>query len=135
MWQVVNGGGTAAGQGISGFDLAGKTGTAQVVALGKDSGARKDHSWFVSFAPAWKPEIAMITLIENAGFGGKFAAPATRNVYQTYIASERARLQGWGDPATTDSAAAANGNANANNGAPANAAAANGKSERTFQHR
>ncbi len=92
MWQVVNGGGTAGGQGIEGFDLAGKTGTAQVIGLGKDSGARKDHSWFVSFAPAYKPEVAMVALIENAGFGGKFAAPASRNVYLTYLEHERARL-------------------------------------------
>lgn len=92
MWAVVNGGGTAGGQGISGFELAGKTGTAQVVQLGKDRGAQRDHSWFVSFAPAYKPEVAMVTLIENAGFGGKFAAPASRQVYLNYLAHGRTKL-------------------------------------------
>src|SRR5919112_950239 len=86
MWAVVNEDGTGGAARIPGFDVAGKTGTAQVVGLGKDTGKNKDHSWFVSYAPAWKPEIAMIALIENVGFGGKFAAPAVHNIYGTYLA-------------------------------------------------
>jgi penicillin-binding protein 2 len=90
MWAVVNeGGGTGGAARIPGFDVAGKTGTAQVVGLGKDTGKNKDHSWFVSYAPAFKPEIAMIALIENVGFGGKFAAPAVHNVYETYYQKTR----------------------------------------------
>ncbi len=89
MWGVVNNGGTGAGIKMAGFDIAGKTGTAQVVGLGKDVGANKDHSWFVSYAPAYKPEIAMIALIENVGFGGKFAAPAVRKVYDVYYRKTR----------------------------------------------
>ncbi len=54
MWGVVNGGGTGAGITIPGFEIAGKTGTAQVAVLGKDVGAKKDHAWFVSFAPAYQ---------------------------------------------------------------------------------
>ncbi|MDT7603430.1 MAG: penicillin-binding protein 2 [Acidobacteriota bacterium] len=84
MWQVVNNGGTGTAVKIDGMDIAGKTGTAQVVSLGKDVGANKDHSWFVSYAPAFKPEIATVALIENVGFGGKFAAPATRQVYEAF---------------------------------------------------
>jgi penicillin-binding protein 2 len=89
MWGVVNNGGTAAAIKMAGFDIAGKTGTAQVVGLGKDSGENKDHSWFVSYAPAYKPEIATITLIENVGFGGKFAAPATRALLDVYYKKTR----------------------------------------------
>ena len=85
MWGVVNSAGTAAGIRIPGFDIAGKTGTAQVAALGKDVGKNKDHAWFVSFAPAYKPEIAVIGLIENSGFGGKNAAPAVKGVYEAYL--------------------------------------------------
>ena len=48
MWQVVNAGGTGARIKMDGFDIAGKTGTAQVVGLGKDTGKNKDHAWFVS---------------------------------------------------------------------------------------
>ena len=86
MWGVVNGGGTAGSIKIPGFDIAGKTGTAQVASLGKDVGANKDHAWFVSFAPAYKPEISVIVLIENSGFGGSNAAPAAKGVYEAYLA-------------------------------------------------
>jgi penicillin-binding protein 2 len=89
MWQVVNAGGTAGRIKMDGFDIAGKTGTAQVVALGKDVGKNKDHSWFVSYAPAFKPEIAMVALIENSGFGGVHAAPAVRGVYDAYYRKTR----------------------------------------------
>ncbi|MDQ3130709.1 MAG: penicillin-binding protein 2 [Acidobacteriota bacterium] len=85
MWAVVNEGGTGAGIKIPNFEIAGKTGTAQVASLGKDVGANKDHSWFVSFAPAYKPEIAVIALIENSGFGGTHAAPAAKGVYEAYM--------------------------------------------------
>ncbi len=84
MWGVVQGGGTAGSIKIPDFEIAGKTGTAQVAELGKDVGDKKDHAWFVSFAPAFKPEIAVIALIENVGFGGSHAAPAARGVYQAY---------------------------------------------------
>ena len=85
MWGVVNAGGTAAPIKTPGFPNPGKTGTPQVASLGKDVGANKDHAWFVSFAPAEKPEIAVIVLVENVGFGGSFAAPAARGVYMEYL--------------------------------------------------
>jgi penicillin-binding protein 2 len=89
MWGVVNNGGTGAGIKMAGFDIAGKTGTAQVVGLGKDVGANKDHSWFVSYAPAYKPEISVIALIENSGFGNQHAAPAVRVIYDVYYQKTR----------------------------------------------
>ncbi|HYY59437.1 MAG TPA: penicillin-binding protein 2 [Pyrinomonadaceae bacterium] len=89
MWGVVNNGGTAARIKMAGFEIAGKTGTAQVVGLGKDTGENKDHAWFVSYAPAYKPEIAVLALIENVGFGGTHAAPAVRAVYDEYYRKTR----------------------------------------------
>src|SRR6185503_5278355 len=89
MWRVVNAGGIGAGIQMAGFDIAGKTGTAQVVGLGKDTGKNKDHAWFVSYAPAYQPEIAMVALIENSGFGGRNAAPAVRGVYDEYYRKTR----------------------------------------------
>jgi len=89
MWRVVNAGGTGSRIQMAGFDIAGKTGTAQVVGLGKDTGKNKDHSWFVTYAPAYKPEIAMVALIENSGFGGSHAAPAIRGVYDVYYRKTR----------------------------------------------
>ena len=90
MWGVVNGGGTAAAIRMPGFEIAGKTGTAQVAQLGQDVGSKKDHAWFASFAPAYKPEIAVIGLVENVGFGGSFAAPAVKGVYEAYLAKKGA---------------------------------------------
>ncbi len=89
MWGVVNNGGTGAGIRMANFDIAGKTGTAQVVGLGKDVGKNKDHSWFVSYAPAFKPEISIVALIENSGFGNQHAAPAVRGVYDVYYRKTR----------------------------------------------
>ena len=82
--------GTAKGRAkLEGYSSAGKTGTAQVVGLGKDTGKNKDHSWFVSYAPAYKPEISLVALIENSGFGGTHAAPAVRRVYDVYYRKTR----------------------------------------------
>jgi penicillin-binding protein 2 len=92
MWGVVNGGGTAAAIKIPNFEIAGKTGTAQVASLGQDVGANKDHAWFVSFAPAYKPELAVLALVENVGFGGSFAAPAVKGVYEAYIAKNHPNI-------------------------------------------
>lgn len=69
------------------ISVAGKTGTAQVVAL---SNLTKDHylnhhAWFVGFAPADKPEIVVATLIENGGHGGAVAAPVTEQVMEAYF--------------------------------------------------
>lgn len=91
MWGVVNGGGTAGAIRMADFEIAGKTGTAQVAQLGQDVGDKKDHAWFVSFAPAYKPEIAVLALIENVGFGGSFAAPAVKGVYESYVAEHHGR--------------------------------------------
>ena len=92
MWGVVNNGGTGARIKTVGFDIAGKTGTAQVAELGKDSGKNKDHAWFVSFAPAYKPEIAVIALIENSGFGASNAVPAVKGVYDAYLLKNRSEI-------------------------------------------
>nr|MBA3334512.1 hypothetical protein [Acidobacteriota bacterium] len=83
MWGVVNAGGTAGRIKNPNFEIAGKTGTAQNSEIG--SGGAKDHAWFVSFAPAYKPELAVIALIENSGFGSANAAPAVKSIYDAYI--------------------------------------------------
>ena len=89
MWSVVNVAGTATGIKMANFDIAGKTGTAQVVGLGKEGSEHKDHSWFVSYAPAFKPEISCVALIENAGLGSRFGAPSVRAIYDVYYAKTR----------------------------------------------
>ncbi|HLM03356.1 MAG TPA: penicillin-binding protein 2 [Pyrinomonadaceae bacterium] len=95
MWGVVNGGGTAAALKTEGFEIAGKTGTAQNSALG--SGGAKDHAWFVSFAPSAKPEIAVLGLIENSGFGGTHAGPAVKNVYNAFLQKNYPQILSGGE--------------------------------------
>lgn len=94
MWSVVNVAGTATGIKMDGFDIAGKTGTAQVVSLGKEGSEHKDHSWFVSYAPAFKPEISCVAMIENAGLGSRFGAPSVRAIYDVYYAKTRPAKEG-----------------------------------------
>ena len=90
MWGVVNNGGTAASVKMANWVIAGKTGTAQNSSLG--SGGAADHAWFMSFAPAYKPEIAVIGLIENAGFGAANAGPAVKAVHEAYLAKRSPEL-------------------------------------------
>jgi len=69
------------------YVAGGKTGTAQVYSLkgekydAKKVGDRfKDHAWFIAYAPADKPKIALAVLVENGGFGAAAAAPIARQV-------------------------------------------------------
>lgn len=98
MYGVVNAGGTATRISMGEeFAIAGKTGTAQVTEVGKDVGKLKDHAWFVGFAPAYSPEIAVAAIIENVGFGGTHAAPAVKGVFEAYV--KKYRAGGSGDKA------------------------------------
>jgi penicillin-binding protein 2 len=70
----------------------GKTGTAQVYSLkGEKYSASKvderlrDHAWFVAYAPADQPRIALAVLVENGGFGADAAAPIARKVLDYYL--------------------------------------------------
>ncbi len=79
--------GTGKRSAVPGIPVAGKTGTAQVAALGKggDNERLKHHAWFVGFAPAAAPEIALAVIVENAGGGGLNAAPVSQAILQTYF--------------------------------------------------
>jgi penicillin-binding protein 2 len=83
MLGVVNEG-TGARSKVPGIPIGGKTGTAQVVRKGEGKGNAdlKDHGWFVSFAPVDNPQIAVVVLVENGGFGGLVAAPVAKAVYE-----------------------------------------------------
>ncbi len=83
MLGVVNEG-TGGRAKVPGIPIGGKTGTAQVVRKGEGKGQPelKDHGWFVSFAPVDNPQIAVVVLVENGGFGGFVAAPVAKAVYE-----------------------------------------------------
>lgn len=64
------------------YTVAGKTGSAEFE-TGKET-----HAWFVGYAPAENPEIAVSVLVEEAGSGGKVAAPIARAVFDAYFAGK-----------------------------------------------
>lgn len=71
--------------------VAGKTGTAQ--AIGGDGPSRgehlNDHAWFAAYAPAEKPEIVVVALVENGGHGGVTSAPLVKKVMEAFFADRR----------------------------------------------
>jgi len=85
---VDSGTGTAAQ--IPGVKVAGKTGTAQTVA------GQAPHAWFIAFAPADAPKIAVAVLVENGGdlgseaTGGRVSAPIAQKV----LVADKA-MRGW----------------------------------------
>ena len=76
---VVSDVGTAAAAQIPGYSVAGKTGTAQMIANSKASRG-EDHAWFAAFAPAKEPEVVVVVLVERGGKGGQVAAPIARKI-------------------------------------------------------
>jgi penicillin-binding protein 2 len=81
----------------AGYVSAGKTGTAQAIGIGKNEkyDAKKmeerhrDHSLYITFAPADNPRIALAVIVENAGFGALAAAPIARMALDYYLLGKR----------------------------------------------
>ncbi len=67
--------GTAASIQIPGLAVAGKTGTAE-------NPHGRPHAWFAGYAPATNPQLVVVALVENVGYGAEFAAPIVRRVLQ-----------------------------------------------------
>jgi penicillin-binding protein 2 len=95
---VVNDYGTGGAAKLPGIVVGGKTGTAQVASMkGKVIKSEdlpyeiRDHAWFVGFAPADDPKIAVVALVEHGGHGGSAAAPIVKAVMQEYF---RTRIAG-----------------------------------------
>ncbi len=87
---VVQEGGTGSAARLGFVEVGGKTGTAQVVSLGREGKGKnrrktEDHAWFVSFAPVEKSQIAVAVIIEHGGHGGKTAAPVAREVMREFF--------------------------------------------------
>ena len=94
MVGVTQPGGTAASVGArSSYNIAAKTGTAQVVGI--KQGAKynasglderhRDHALFIAYAPAEDPRIAIAVIVENGGHGGSAAGPIARKVMDYYL--------------------------------------------------
>ncbi|WP_322797509.1 penicillin-binding protein 2 [Thermoflexus sp.] len=83
--------GTAVRAQVPGIRVAGKTGTAEfcddlAFRMGLCSGRRlPSHAWFVAFAPAEAPEVAVLVFIWNGGEGSQNAAPVARQILEAYF--------------------------------------------------
>ncbi|MDR1696236.1 MAG: penicillin-binding protein 2 [Endomicrobium sp.] len=66
---------------LPGIKVAGKTGTAE-------NPQKVDHAWFVTYAPADNPEIAIAVIVEHGGGGGLNAVPVARKIYEAYFGLE-----------------------------------------------
>ena len=88
---VVNSpGGTGGRARLPNFEVAGKTGTAQVVSMGGGRGGPtkemfSDHAWFVAFAPKDEARVAVVVLVEHGGHGGSIAAPIAKKVLSKFF--------------------------------------------------
>jgi penicillin-binding protein 2 len=81
----------------AGYTSAGKTGTAQVYGVkrgekyvaGRVAEKLRDHAWYIGYAPADKPTIALAVMVENGGFGGAAAAPIARAILDFYLLGKK----------------------------------------------
>jgi penicillin-binding protein 2 len=94
---VVNAAGTGHNAQLQGYDVSGKTGTAQVISLegGKSAKGRtdkdlRDNGWFVFFAPRDNPQIAGVVFAEHALHGSN-AAIIAKHVLETFFAKKEGR--------------------------------------------
>ncbi len=111
LWGAVNEGGTGIRARLPGYDVCGKTGTAQRASAeyshGKTDPELRDTAWFVGFAPCRAPEIVVVALIEQ-GEHGFLAAPIVRDVIKAYFDKKtRLRWARQNQPAPPGLAAAA----------------------------
>jgi penicillin-binding protein 2 len=91
LWAVINDRGTGGAARVEDIDVAGKTGTVQVVEQktwvdSKDLPfAQRDHAWFASYGPSDDPEIVVVVFVEHGGKGSEAAAPLAKKLYETYF--------------------------------------------------
>jgi penicillin-binding protein 2 len=95
LWMVVNAAGTGRRASIKDHDVAGKTGTAQVISNEGRAAARttkdlRDNGWFVFFAPRDNPQIAGVIFLEH-GMHGPNAAGVAHHVLDTFFAKREGR--------------------------------------------
>lgn len=72
-------GGTGGRARIPGVTWAAKTGSTE------HRKGKKTHGWFIGFAPAYQPKVAIAVLVESAGHGGEVSAPIAKELVQTYL--------------------------------------------------
>ncbi len=92
LWAVVNeADGTGRSCRLPGIEVAGKTGTVQVVTQKTWTNSddlphnQRDHAWFASFAPYDDPRLVVVVFLEHGGKGSSAAAPLAKALYETFF--------------------------------------------------
>jgi penicillin-binding protein 2 len=101
MYGVVNEpGGTGTRLKLTGVELSGKSGTAQVIGYSTRDRVGKqkkfeDNAWFVGYAPKRNPEIVVAVLVQESGqHGGEASGPVVRDIIKTYYDKKNKRTEG-----------------------------------------
>lgn len=109
MWSVVNEWGTGHSAKVAGFQVCGKTGTAQTISSAgrqrlSEQAAEKfePNAWFVGFAPLDNPEIVIAVVVQRGGTGGAAAAPVAREILRLYYQKHNVKPAGQELAAATD---------------------------------
>ncbi|MCG8457548.1 MAG: hypothetical protein MI919_14840, partial [Holophagales bacterium] len=96
LWSTVNDEGTGRSAQVEGFEIAGKTGTSQVVRQetwtdNEDLAAdRRDHAWFIAYGPVEAPRLAVVVFVEHGGGGSTVAAPLAKSIYEKFLQTDLA---------------------------------------------
>ena len=88
LFMAVNSGGSGQQARVADLDVAGKTGSAQVVSsakLSKDIESIQPHAWFAGFAPLDDPRIVLAVLVDHGGSGAAAAAPVARAILEKFF--------------------------------------------------
>lgn len=105
LWAVVNeADGTGRSCRLSDVEVAGKTGTVQVITQKTWTNSdelpfeKRDHAWFASFAPFDDPQLVVVVFLEHGGKGSSAAAPLAKALYETFFHVDEPEL----DPPVDD---------------------------------
>lgn len=91
LWAVVNEQGTGAAARVEGWDIAGKTGTVQVIRQATWTRNEeldeqfRDHAWFAAYGPVEDPQLVVVAFVEHGGAGSRAAAPLAKRLYEVYL--------------------------------------------------
>ena len=119
MLAVMQGGTASRAAAGAPYTIAGKTGTAQVFSVAQNARYNesaiaerlRDHAWFIAFAPAEAPKIALAVIVENGRSGSGTAAPIARAIMDAYLLRKfpKPAAESGADPVNPSSVAAATG--------------------------
>jgi penicillin-binding protein 2 len=78
---------------LSSFQIAGKTGTADICAGACDRGTDEPNAWFVGFGPEPDPQYVVVAVVDHGGYGAQAAAPAVMNIFNYLVTNPVGAVQ------------------------------------------